>query len=142
MPCVVNFELPHSAEDYVHRIGRTGRAGASGKAISLVSPEEKRYLSDIEKLIKRTIPLEALPGFSSDRHDVAPSKAPYREKLGERQERAQPSVAQSFAKAEPETTPEPMMPADLGMAPVNRRPGQKKEVAALLLPPRGVPATE
>ncbi len=142
LPCVVNFELPHSAEDYVHRIGRTGRAGASGKAISLVSPEEKRYLSDIEKLIKRTIPLEALPGFSSDRHDVAPSKAPYREKRGERQERAQPSVAQSFAKAEPETTPEPMMPADLGMAPVNRRPGQKKEVAALLLPPRGVPATE
>ncbi len=53
MPVVVNFDLPFSAEDYVHRIGRTGRAGASGLAISLASHEDMRNLADIEKLIKR-----------------------------------------------------------------------------------------
>ena len=53
LPVVVNFDLPHAAEDYVHRIGRTGRAGASGEAISLVSDDELRYLSDIEKLLNK-----------------------------------------------------------------------------------------
>jgi superfamily II DNA/RNA helicase len=55
---VINYEIPHAAEDYVHRIGRTGRAGASGTAISLVSPEEEKYLVDIEKLIKTEIKKE------------------------------------------------------------------------------------
>ena len=55
LPCVINYELPSSAEDYVHRIGRTGRAGASGLAISLVAPEEAKLLDEIEKLIKRKI---------------------------------------------------------------------------------------
>ena len=139
LPCVVNFELPHSAEDYVHRIGRTGRAGASGKAISLVSPEEKRYLSDIEKLTKRAIPLEALPGYSADRHEAAPSKENYREKHPERP-RVQPVVEQLAATKQEEVPEEDILPA-LHVAPI-RRPGQKKEVAALLLPPRSVPATE
>lgn len=58
LPMVINYEIPHAAEDYVHRIGRTGRAGASGTAISLVSPEEERYLVDIEKLIKKEIQKE------------------------------------------------------------------------------------
>ncbi len=61
LPMVINYEIPHSAEDYVHRIGRTGRAGASGTAISLVAPEEERYLLDIEKLIKQEIKRETLP---------------------------------------------------------------------------------
>jgi ATP-dependent RNA helicase RhlE len=52
---VINFDMPHVPEDYVHRIGRTGRAGASGQAISLVSSEEKKQLRDIERLIKRQI---------------------------------------------------------------------------------------
>ncbi len=56
LPMVINYEIPHAAEDYVHRIGRTGRAGASGTAISLVSPEEEKYLVEIEKLIKTQIP--------------------------------------------------------------------------------------
>ena len=55
VPCVINYDLPRSAEDYVHRIGRTGRAGASGEAISLFAPAEEKYLLDIEKLIKTTI---------------------------------------------------------------------------------------
>ena len=56
VPCVINYDLPHSAEDYVHRIGRTGRAGASGEAIALFTESEERYLLDIEKLIKRPVP--------------------------------------------------------------------------------------
>jgi len=56
VPCVINYDLPFNAEDYVHRIGRTGRAGASGEAIAFFSPDEERYLLDIEKLIKTKIP--------------------------------------------------------------------------------------
>ncbi len=63
LPHVVNFELPNVPEDYVHRIGRTGRAGASGEAISLACLDEEIFLKDIEKLIKRSIPREAVPGF-------------------------------------------------------------------------------
>lgn len=55
LPQVVNFELPNVPEDYVHRIGRTGRAGAAGSALSLVAPDEVKYLKAIERLIKRTI---------------------------------------------------------------------------------------
>ena len=58
LPLVVNYELPTNAEDYVHRIGRTGRAGASGEAISLVDSEEERRLVEIERLLKREFPRE------------------------------------------------------------------------------------
>ena len=61
LPLVVNYELPMHAEDYVHRIGRTGRAGASGEAVSLIDSQEERKLDDIEKLLKRTLPRERLP---------------------------------------------------------------------------------
>jgi len=57
---VINYEIPSAPEDYVHRIGRTGRAGALGVAISFVSPEEDKYLVEIEKLIKRKITKEVL----------------------------------------------------------------------------------
>ena len=63
LPHVVNFELPNVPEDYVHRIGRTGRAGATGEAISLACVDEDIFLRDIERLIKRTIPRETVPGF-------------------------------------------------------------------------------
>ncbi len=63
LPHVVNFELPNVPEDYVHRIGRTGRAGATGEAISLACVDEDIFLRDIERLIKRTIPREIVPGF-------------------------------------------------------------------------------
>jgi superfamily II DNA/RNA helicase len=55
MPCVINHELPFNAEDYVHRIGRTGRAGAQGDAIALVDASEERLLADIEKLMNRKL---------------------------------------------------------------------------------------
>ncbi len=63
LPHVVNFELPNVPEDYVHRIGRTGRAGNPGEAISLVCVDENNFLRDIERLIKRTIAREVVPGF-------------------------------------------------------------------------------
>jgi ATP-dependent RNA helicase RhlE len=63
MPCVINFDLPYNAEDYVHRIGRTGRAGAKGDAISLHTDKDERLLVDIEKLIKQKITRVQLAGF-------------------------------------------------------------------------------
>jgi len=66
LPHVVNFELPNVPEDYVHRIGRTGRAGASGEAVSLVCVDELKLLKDIEKLIKKPVPQFTIPGFEAD----------------------------------------------------------------------------
>ncbi len=65
LPHVVNFELPNVPEDYVHRIGRTGRAGASGEALSLVCAEEVKQLAAIERLLKREIPRVTMPGFEA-----------------------------------------------------------------------------
>ena len=92
LPHVVNYELPHVPEDYVHRIGRTGRAGSEGKAISLVCEEELKLLAAIEQLLKKIIPSEVIPGFeitsaiSTDPHP-APRPSLPRER-GERGERS------------------------------------------------------
>jgi ATP-dependent RNA helicase RhlE len=66
LPHVVNYDLPNVPEDYVHRIGRTGRAGATGEAVSLVCVDEHDLLKDIEKLIKRELPKEVIAGFEPD----------------------------------------------------------------------------
>jgi ATP-dependent RNA helicase RhlE len=66
LPYVVNYDMPGTPEDYVHRIGRTGRAGESGIAVSLVSTHEKPYLQAIEKLLKRKIPVEKVAGYTVD----------------------------------------------------------------------------
>ncbi|MBT3410592.1 MAG: DEAD/DEAH box helicase [Halieaceae bacterium] len=76
LPQVVNFDLPNVAQDYVHRIGRTGRAGASGKAYSLVCADEIKQLNDIEQLIQRHLPREYIDGFEPE-HEV-PASAPLR----------------------------------------------------------------
>lgn len=72
LPHVVNFDLPHVPEDYVHRIGRTGRAGNKGEACSLVCPDEAKQLRDIQKLIKITIPLMPNAGYSDLVADTKP----------------------------------------------------------------------
>ncbi len=84
LPHVVNFDLPNVPEDYVHRIGRTGRAGATGEAISLVSRDEEALLRDIERLIKRPIPRMTVPSYQPSAavgatHDVEqrPARAPH-----------------------------------------------------------------
>lgn len=71
LPNVVNYELPQVAEDYVHRIGRTARAGLSGKAVSLVCVDEDKLLAGIERLIKRALPRVMLEGFEPDPTIVA-----------------------------------------------------------------------
>ena len=66
LPHVVNYDLPNVAEDYVHRIGRTGRAGASGEAISFLTVDETRFLAEIERLTQQNLPQEVVPGFEAD----------------------------------------------------------------------------
>ena len=81
LPHVINLDLPNVPEDYVHRIGRTGRAGEEGEAISLVCADEIKQLKDIERLINKLIPREYEPGYEPN-HEVPQSK------LGARQSRA------------------------------------------------------
>jgi ATP-dependent RNA helicase RhlE len=71
LPQVINFDIPYSPEDYVHRIGRTGRAGLAGEAISLVAPEDRESLGAIEKLIGRSIEQVLVPGFEPNAGTVA-----------------------------------------------------------------------
>ena len=72
LPHVVNYDMPHVAEDYVHRIGRTGRAGVEGEAVSLVSPEERPLLAAIERLMNRKVEQRVVSGF----HVTGPRHAP------------------------------------------------------------------
>jgi superfamily II DNA/RNA helicase len=90
LPCVINYDLPYNAEDYVHRIGRTGRAGASGDALSVYSDKDERLLVDIEKLIKQTITRGELAGFAP------PARAHSGERSSERRPRREESAPRSF----------------------------------------------
>ena len=96
VPAVFNFDVPFNAEDYVHRIGRTGRAGASGLAVTLVSGSDARLVADIEKLLKKKIDLETLE-FSDDRSGPSQSPSPSRTRAPEgsfdRNERRDPRQA-------------------------------------------------
>jgi ATP-dependent RNA helicase RhlE len=76
LPHVVNFELPWNPEDYVHRIGRTGRAGATGDAISLVCIDEADLLRGVQRLLQRAIEWEVAPGFEPMQRDAQPLRAP------------------------------------------------------------------
>lgn len=73
LPHVINFELPHTPEDYIHRIGRTGRAGKPGTAVSLVSASEVSYLMDIEKLIRLQIEQVIIPGYEPEDDYIYPA---------------------------------------------------------------------
>jgi ATP-dependent RNA helicase RhlE len=95
LPCVINYDLPYNAEDYVHRIGRTGRAGATGDALSVYSDKDERLLVDIEKLIKQTITRGELSGF-------APGRAGSSERGGDRgaSGRRQSDGSRSFERSD------------------------------------------
>ena len=95
LPYVVNFELPNVAEDYVHRIGRTGRAGCEGEALSLVCVDEDRLLADIQKLIGRQIESEVVEGFEPD-----PSIKPEPIQKGRGQQRGRNNGAQRRAEGQ------------------------------------------
>lgn len=115
LPQVVNFELPNVPEDYVHRIGRTGRAGATGAAISLVDREELGMLKDIEKLIKREIPRVQVEGFVPPAKNSEEPERPARVQQNGRQRQAtqhKPAQARPAAKqAQPANAPRGQRPA-------------------------------
>jgi ATP-dependent RNA helicase RhlE len=144
LPIVVNYDLPHNAEDYVHRIGRTGRAGAFGEAISLVSESETRYLKDIEKLIGSAIEPTIVPGFEpgaadvpafqsrpprSDRHAERSAERPSADHRAPREKPAAPRTTLFDAPYEPSAAP------SAESAPALMRPGPKRQVAALFRSP-------
>jgi ATP-dependent RNA helicase RhlE len=89
LPHVVNYDLPHVAEDYVHRIGRTGRAGAEGSAVSLVSHEDRSLMAAIERLMKRKVEQRAVPGFEPGAHSPRPQAEPQRPSRHQPRHRAQ-----------------------------------------------------
>jgi ATP-dependent RNA helicase RhlE len=111
LPLVVNYELPYVPEDYIHRIGRTGRAGASGRAISFVAPDEERLLDEIERLLKKKVPIVAAEGFdpSAVRPDRAsrPPRGPSERPRPARPERAAPPPRAAAESAAVRPTPPP-----------------------------------
>jgi ATP-dependent RNA helicase RhlE len=97
LPHVVNFDLPHVPEDYVHRIGRTGRAGCEGEAISLVSAEEHPLLHAIERLIKRHIARSIVPGFEPGRAAPPPASAQPAPRAAQHRPKGKPARPQRHA---------------------------------------------
>jgi ATP-dependent RNA helicase RhlE len=136
LPHVVNFELPPNPEDYIHRIGRTGRAGTPGEAISLVAPDEMGALAGIERLIKQRIPVHSAPAEAVADRDGRRGHA-----QRPRMRSASASATRAMHVAETssgsllsgETTPASSHQA--ARKPAEQR---RKEVAALFLPPVGV----
>jgi ATP-dependent RNA helicase RhlE len=113
LPQVINFDIPHSPEDYVHRIGRTGRAGLTGEAISLVAPPDMEALAAIERLIKKKIDRVLVPGFQPDGGTAAT--------LMGREARPAPRRGDAPRAMEPRPmAPRPMAPRP--MAPRPQRP--------------------
>jgi ATP-dependent RNA helicase RhlE len=90
LPHVVNYELPNVPEDYIHRIGRTGRAGLEGEALSLVCVDELDHLQGIERLLKQTIEEIAIPGYEPD---PAIKPAPIRQGRNHRPQKARRHAA-------------------------------------------------
>jgi ATP-dependent RNA helicase RhlE len=113
LPHVINYELPSVAEDYVHRIGRTGRAGKKGDATSLVAPEEKGRLADIEKLIKFKIELVELTGFDTSAGPAGEGRGDRGGRHGERGERGERSSGGHGHKHEPRVAHGPKTPVQL-----------------------------
>jgi len=99
LPCVINFDLPYNAEDYVHRIGRTGRAGASGDAISLYSDKDERLLVDIEKMIKHKFVPAQLAGFVPQANRGSGSERRRRDDFEARPPRSAAPARSTYASA-------------------------------------------
>ena len=105
LPYVVNFHLPFLAEDYVHRIGRTGRAGKTGTAISLVSPKDEQFLDNIEALIERKFERIVVPGYELSRplpaHYDAKEDAPLKKSRYKATQEKNQLIARKKADATP-----------------------------------------
>ncbi len=109
LPFVINYELPHTPEDYVHRIGRTGRAGLPGEAISLVSPEEIKFLEDIERMLKRKLPRASTPDTPADDRPPHRPREVKHERGGERH-RHERGGERHATKPQPAASPRPAQP--------------------------------
>jgi ATP-dependent RNA helicase RhlE len=129
LPHVINFELPHVPEDYVHRIGRTGRAGKEGDATSLVCAEERGKLAEIEKLIKRPIEQVVVPGFEPGAEFSGPAEK--RRGRGGRTEKGEGSREKSEKSPSPRREPRSRERDDAGR---ERREPRRVEPAKAKLP--------
>jgi ATP-dependent RNA helicase RhlE len=109
LPHVVNYDMPHVAEDYVHRIGRTGRAGIEGEAVSLVSPEERPLLAAIERLMNRKVESRTVTGFQAAASRPAPAHKPHHRPAHQPPQQPQPRPASRRSR-----THEPRLGALLG----------------------------
>ncbi len=110
LPHVINFELPNVAEDYVHRIGRTGRAGVPGHAVSLVSQDEEELLRAIEKLLKRKIDLKTAAGYDGEvPEDIAEDERLRDEARREEMQRLRDSRRQARDKAKKNVKKNPVV---------------------------------
>jgi ATP-dependent RNA helicase RhlE len=107
LPHVVNYDLPHVAEDYVHRIGRTGRAGAEGEAVSFISAEERPLMSAIEKLMNRKVEQKTVAGFEPGTRSANPEPHEPRRGRHQQQQRRQPPQRQSQRRAQRQSQPRP-----------------------------------
>ena len=137
VPCVINYDLPYSAEDYVHRIGRTGRAGASGDAISLYTPQQEKLLIEVEKLIKRPIERGRLDVVRSGSSAGVDAESGARSRSRERTpSRSSKPYTQAPKQAVDEFFLKPYEPsADAAPRPASSKPGsiQRKPAVGILL---------
>jgi superfamily II DNA/RNA helicase len=139
MPCVINYDVPTHADDYVHRIGRTGRAGQEGRAFTLVLPDERRYVDAITRLTGKPIPRLELHGMEIDgAADEAPASE--RPRQARRPGRAAARVPDEAPAASPEAPPAAAaeMPEEVAAEPAERsRSGRRRRSGAR---PKGEPA--
>jgi superfamily II DNA/RNA helicase len=146
LPCVINYDLPYNPEDYVHRIGRTGRAGASGDAISLYSDKDARLLQDIEKLIRTKLAAAPLEGFTprphhgerAERGERRPRREEETREAGGREARTSASRSGSYAPRREKVDPwflKPYEPSESSAPPANEAPdtSDKPQKRAALL---------
>ena len=145
LPLVVNYEMPHVPEDYIHRIGRTGRAGAAGEAVSFCAPEEEKLLVEIERMLKRRIPVAITDGFHSERRRARQAEARHPPRVthepAHREHRAHAKPADH--RPRPALEARPPRPAAALAAPRSERALHKrsKPIPALLMK-RRVPEPE
>jgi superfamily II DNA/RNA helicase len=143
LPCVINYDVPTHADDYVHRIGRTGRAGQEGRAFTLILPEERRYVDAITRLTGKDIPRLELPGVEAAAEEAAPPRR--RARTNGEAATARRGAARKGAGGRPDSPPpaesEPVLPA------ARRRNGARVERASAKPAPaepdltRGAPET-
>jgi ATP-dependent RNA helicase RhlE len=121
LPHVVNYDLPHVAEDYVHRIGRTGRAGAEGEAVSLVSHDERPLMAAIERLMNRKVEERTIPGFEPGTRSQTPT-----ENRGQSPNSPRPHQQPRHRQPQQRHTQPKRHPHPQHTQPKNRRPQQQR----------------